>query len=568
MELFKLDTDNPDSFLYQTEELRYTLLGGVRLDGLDRMRVTLKVEVINRKFQLLLNNPDLADLAMRHNLDLYTDHQVEKLIRKIAERLEVGSTATAKAIADITAQLESWRLFQIEALKVETVKPRKILSETERNEAELFLTEPGLMQRTSTAIGKSGVVGEEFNRLLMYIIFTSRKLSQPLHVISHGSSGSGKSHLQEKVSQLIPEEDLIEITSLSENAIYYFGQTELAHKLVLIEDMEGAANALFPLRELQSKKRITKTVSTKDTRGITKTVTITVEGPVSVAGCTTKERIYEDNSNRSFLIYLDESDQQDDAVMQYQRLKAAGKIDFHSEKTTRELLQNSQRILQPVTIRNPFAMDLVLPREVFKPRRTNQHLLDFIQAVTFYHQFQREQKVDPDSGEIYIETNIQDIKEANKLMQQVLLRKSDVISGACRNYFEKLKLLLKTSDQTTFTNRSAAGSLRIPYSTIKRYHTQLLLTGLIKYQVNRKTKVFWYEVVSEQEYELLKSSINGVLDKVVADIEAKQQTNQLTSSDQLSSKGELTNPLTVKAKGSSVHRITKGKTAPKKSDPK
>ncbi|WP_262707423.1 hypothetical protein [Maribacter sp. MJ134] len=38
---------------------------------------------------------------------------------------------------------------------------------------------------------------------------------------------------------------------------------------------------------------------------------MTVEGPVSVAGCTTQESIYEDNSNRSFLLYIDESEIQD-----------------------------------------------------------------------------------------------------------------------------------------------------------------------------------------------------------------------------------------------------------------
>jgi Holliday junction resolvasome RuvABC ATP-dependent DNA helicase subunit len=62
------------------------------------------------------------------------------------------------------------------------------------------------------------VIGEETNRLLMYLIFTNRKREHPLHVISFGNSGIGKTYLQEKVGELIPEEDKVEITSLSENA--------------------------------------------------------------------------------------------------------------------------------------------------------------------------------------------------------------------------------------------------------------------------------------------------------------------------------------------------------------
>ena len=49
----------------------------------------------------------------------------------------------------------------------------------------------------------------------------------PLHIVSLGASGTGKTHLQEKVGELIPEEDKLEVTSLSENAFYYFRQREL-----------------------------------------------------------------------------------------------------------------------------------------------------------------------------------------------------------------------------------------------------------------------------------------------------------------------------------------------------
>jgi len=209
-----------------------------------------------------------------------------------------------------------------------------------------------------------------------------------LHVVSLGASGTGKTHLQEKVGELIPEDDKVEMTTLSENAFYYFGQQELRNKLILIEDLDGVENALYPLRELQSKKRISKTVAHKNTKGETKAVHLTVEGPVSVAGCTTKESIYEDNANRSFLIYLDESEAQDKKIMDYQRAMSAGRVDAQSEKEAAQLLRNSQRLLEPIKVVNPFAEKLDIPQEVFKPRRTNSHYLQFIEVVTFYRQFQ------------------------------------------------------------------------------------------------------------------------------------------------------------------------------------
>ncbi len=76
-----LITTNPHCFTYTTDELLIELLGGVRIDTLDRMRVTIKVTVVKRKHPQYTG--ELAGLAVRHNLDLYNDVQVEKLPQKI-----------------------------------------------------------------------------------------------------------------------------------------------------------------------------------------------------------------------------------------------------------------------------------------------------------------------------------------------------------------------------------------------------------------------------------------------------------------------------------------------------
>ncbi|MBO9684118.1 MAG: hypothetical protein J7502_15875 [Flavisolibacter sp.] len=380
----ELNADNPEYYTWQYEQLQIAILGGMKIEGLDRMRVTLKVQ--------------WKEQAVRQNLDLYNSPALDKLVRKCAETFALGLEYMTGVLEALINTLETYRLNQLK--KGLTTEVREPLKPERKKEVEAFLKKPDLLQRTNTLIGESGVTGEENNRLLMYLVFTSRKREQPLHIISLGSSGTGKSHLQEKVGELMPPEDKIEITSLSENAFYYFGKQELKHKLILIEDLDGAQEVLYPLRELQSKKVINKTVVFKTANGEAQTTTLRVEGPVCVAGCTTKESVYEDNANRSFLIYLDESKEQDSRIMDYQRKKSAGKIDTGKESQVKQLVQDIQRVLQPVAVRNPYAEDLQLPVSVFKPRRTNAHYLAFIEAVTFYHQFQREQKTDEHTGEV------------------------------------------------------------------------------------------------------------------------------------------------------------------------
>ena len=433
----KLITANPELLVYDSGELLITVLGGVKLTGLDRMRVTLKVE-----------HKAKPALPVRHHLDLYNHPHTEQLVSKIAESFDLPTQVATHTVATLTSELEGYRARRMESLQPRA-EERIELSPAERQTAIQYLKQANLLERTGEDIGRSGIVGEETNRLIAWLVYSSRKLSVPLHLLFLGASGSGKTWLQERVSELIPPEDKIEITQITENAFYYFRQDELRHRLLLIEDLDGAQASLYPLRELQSKRRISKTVTLKDSKGNLKTITLTVEGPVSVSGCTTREKVYEDNANRCLLLYIDDSPQQDSRILDYQTRVAGGEINRESEQHIRRQLQNVQRVLVPVMVINPYAKYLQLPDQVFKPRRTMTLLLAFIEAITFYHQYQRPVKRDS-QGHPYVETTFADIEAAFSLLKDVLFGKSDELTKASRTFLEGLKVLLQQQGKTSF----------------------------------------------------------------------------------------------------------------------
>ena len=523
-----LNTQNPHNYKYQTKALEIHILGGIKTNKLETLRVTLSIQKTN------------FNQILRQSIDLYNDNLVEKLVRKCAERLEIGTSVIRKDLQELTKALENYRFLLIDNESQSQQPAIKQLTAKEEKEAIKFLKSKNLLEKTNELIGKSGVIGEINNRLLMYLIFTSRKTKNPLHSISLGSSGTGKTHLQTKVSELIPKEDKIEITVLSANAFYYFNRTELANKLILIEDLDGAESVLYPLRELQSKKRITKTVVHKDRKGNTKTIHLTVEGPVCVAGCTTQESIYEDNSNRSFLLYIDESQEQDQRIMNYQRLLSAGKIDSDKEEKARLSLQNVQKVLKPIKVINPFAEYLELPQSVFKPRRTNSHYLQFIEVITFYKQYQREHKKDfplrgnavgkgEETGEVYIETTIEDIQEANELIHEVLLRKSDELNGATRNYLENVKKYVEQSGNLRFTASEIRRTLRIKKTTQWRYHKQLFDSFLIIKDKKKGENQTYYKLNNHNQYKELQAEISKALDNCIAQIKCSTVPERSTT---------------------------------------
>ncbi len=503
-----LDISNPDYVTYHHEDLRFTLLGGLNLQQLDRMKVTLRTAIEQKE------NPYQS---FRHSLDLYHDDQVEKYIRKACERLYLSTSKMSEAMESLIHALEDHR-WQQSKNKAEKTPKKRVPSDNQKQAALDYLTAPKLMQRTSEDIGHTGLVGEKLNRLLMYLVFTSRHFAKPLHVICLGASGTGKTYLQEKVSELIPDQDKLTLTSSSENAFYYFQEGDLSHKLVLIEDMDGVENILYPLRELQSKTSISKSVAVKDNRGKNRTATVEVKGPICLAGTTTKERIYQDNADRCLLIYLDNSGEQQQRIMTYQRRLSAGKIDVITEEQYKERFKDVQAILKPIKIVNPYAEQLTLPPTVLKPLRTNAHYLGFIEAVTFYHQYQREVKTDA-QGTPYIETTKEDIRWANHLLKAVLLAKSDELSGACRKFLERIKGWLKEESKDSFYAKELRVAFRINPDNLKYYLRQLNKYGHIKITGgNRYRQGFEYELENKEEYNELTANVENTLDALLAQL--------------------------------------------------
>jgi hypothetical protein len=497
------NTTNPEHLTYVYETLSLAVMGGIKTEGLHQLRCTLRLEHKKR--------------TIRHSLDLYHNGQLEGFIRKAAQKLELGPHYVDGALNGLINELENYRLGVIANSEKATAKSHA-MTEEEKAEALDFLKTPDLLLKTNELIGRSGVVGEELNRLIMYLIFTSRKMSRPLHVVSFGSSGAGKSHLQERVADCMPPEDVVSNTSLTGTALYYYEKEELRNKLLLFEDLDGLKEeSLYAWRELMSKRWISRSMPYKDSKGNTKTKRITVHGPVCTAGCTTREGIYEDNANRCFLMDVDERAEQDKKIMDYQRAVSAGKINAEEEHAVRVLLQHSQRILQPVNVINPYAMHLQLPEAVFKPRRTNAHYLQFIEAITFYKQYQRTSKVDPQTGELYIETTLEDIAEANALMKHLLLRKADELSGATRNYLELLKRYLKEQQLTTFKTKDVRQHYRLNANSQKTHMMHLLQNGYLKKNEGNKKLGFTYRITDMNDYTTLEERIAQVLAKSLAE---------------------------------------------------
>ncbi|MEN5194500.1 hypothetical protein [Sphingobacterium faecium] len=76
----RLITDNPELLLYTEGNIYITVLGGIKLTVIDRLRLTLNITVTGK-----------TEKAYRHNLDLYNGIQCGQLVERTSVELQLKS---------------------------------------------------------------------------------------------------------------------------------------------------------------------------------------------------------------------------------------------------------------------------------------------------------------------------------------------------------------------------------------------------------------------------------------------------------------------------------------------
>jgi hypothetical protein len=139
---------------------------------------------------------------------------------------------------DLVLILERLEKDRDESLKASGKREPVDMTAAEREAGLELLRDPRLFDRIVSDLASLGYVGENLNKQLLYLCASSRKLDDPVSVLILSQSASGKSFLVDCVKRLMPPEEVVAVTSLSDQALNYID--DLSHKfLVLGEAVHG-----------------------------------------------------------------------------------------------------------------------------------------------------------------------------------------------------------------------------------------------------------------------------------------------------------------------------------------
>jgi DNA primase len=377
-------------------------------------------------------------------LDLYQAKARTAFIRQASIELGASEEKLKRDLGKVLCKLEAIQADLLaRTLTVEDQRPK--LTEAEQAEALGLLKSPDLMTRILQDFESLGVVGEESNKLTGYLAAVSRLLDRPLALLIQSASAAGKSSLMDAVLDLVPEEELVRYSAMSGQSVFYMGDKGLQHKILAIAEEEGAKQASYALKLLQSEGRVTMASTGKDPQtGMLVTHDYVVEGPVMLFLTTTAIDLDEELLNRCLVLTVNESREQTRAIHALQRSRETleGMLARSKREKLLTLHRNAQRLLQPLAVVNPFADQLSFRDDQTRSRRDHVKYLTLIRSIALLHQFQREVKVHGDLH--YIEVIPSDIELANDLAQEVFSRTVDELLPQTRKLLTLLHAWVKT----------------------------------------------------------------------------------------------------------------------------
>jgi len=433
------------------EELTYRLRVYPALLG--RLRATVKLER-GERFHV-------------DTLDLYSSRSRTEFLRRASKSLDVDEGPIESDLLTLLVEAEK---ASEEATELPEAKPPE-LTDAERQEALAFLRQKALLDQVAEDIDALGYVGEETNKRLVYLVAVSRKLDDPLSAVILSQSGAGKSGLTEVLEKLTPPEDVVLLTRLTPQSLYYTAPGFLDQKLVLIEERHGSMEADYSIRVLQSRKKLIAAAPIKDPMtGNMRTKVFSVEARAAFIEATTASSVNHENATRCFELAMDESPEQTARIHERQRVMKTERGLHLREKADAIARKhwNAQRLLESLPVVIPFADRLTFPAAWMRARRDHARFLNLIEVSAFLHQHQRTRQ----NGAIV--ASVDDYQVAYELAGEVLADTFSDLRKPLRVAYERIRVLFREEDTGSVSRREIRERLSVPDSTVRRWLTELV----------------------------------------------------------------------------------------------
>jgi DNA primase catalytic core len=403
-----------------------------------------------------------------------------------------------------------------------TAPPLPEITEEEEQQALVLLKDPDLIKKVADITSQLGCVGEDNNKIIIYLTMTSRILCRPISLIVKGESSGGKSFLVETVSKLFPKDKVLAFTTLTPKALYH-RPDGLAHKVLIVFERPGAEDCDYSIRSLQSEGKLLISMPIQDPE-TNQWVTIDkeIEGPIAYIETTTKPHLHPENETRCFEIFIDDSEKQTRLVHQAQNERFMVRDSHRSVDTGNWIV--AQRMLESYPVLIEYVELIDFPDKPLRVRRDHDRLLTLIEASAILHQYQRERR--DINGTEYLIASLDDYVVAYALALDVLQQTIKQITPKAERLALLISELQGQNNGQPLSRKDIVEKSEDSPNTVKKYLGELVQQAVI--HEDRSTKAYQYGVLKlPDENTTLLLHPDKLRDRF-----EKQESSQLAKPDQ------------------------------------
>jgi len=377
--------------------------------------------------------------------------------------------------------------------------------------------DPNLLDYIQRAYLDAKIIGEDVNKLLIFLICCSTFTSNPLSAIVKGPSAAGKSHLVNRVLDIFRELGIvIEFSRITpaflenmaskdkpkhpnpkepdyetklaeyEREIKKPRTVDLTGKILFIDELRGIQNVQAPKLIITEGRLRLGTVDQQRESTI-----VEVRGTPSIITTTTQAALEDPEfENRVIPVQIDETEDQTIRILGREAERFADPAEDLTEHSRMRAIVEFFDTLQPLKVANPFATEIQndYPTKNIEARRDFKKLLAISNVVTWLYQHQRHRA--KKGLDVVVVTDLSDIKNVRRLALSAL---RESISG----HSEKEDKLLEVARESLKV-RVREGTLEESNGLAREYQPLTVKDFMVRSQktVRRKSEQWFRDHIN------------------------------------------------------------------------
>lgn len=419
------------------------------------------------------------------NLDLYSARSRSSYSSNLGKHFDLEPKRIEKDLVTILEYLERERDRHLTS-GAEKQTAIEEMSEEEKELGKSFLMKSNIYSLIIDDMTTLGYVGEDENKLLVWLAAVSRLLPKPLSIFIQSPPSTGKSFLLETLLRLLPEESAEWITSMSDQAFNYMDEDDFLDNVFMMG--EALHNDVIEgyIRQMQSENKISRKVTIKDPQsGMMKTSTVKHDVRLVFMQTSTAMKVNIENLSRCLVLKVDASREQTERVQAMQRYKESYEGHLEERHVIPDIIKkhlSAQRLLKKIKVFNPFEKYIRFPSTRSIMRRGQTQFLGLLQASCVARQFQKEpvEKINTFTGEVehVYECDLTDYEMVRSLfINGKLLQQDENLSSSVIGLYEDIRKMVSEKakkediepEDLSFIQTEVREITNLGHESVKRY---------------------------------------------------------------------------------------------------